>query len=185
VIAGCTAAKAVSILLRGGSQHLLDEVERTLEDALGVLKDVIMDGRVVPGAGAPEVEAALGLRKWGASIGGREQLAIEAFADALETIPRALAENAGLDAIELLAQLRSAHEAGQTSAGINVLTGKVEDAWERHIIEPLRVKTQAIQAAAEVASMILRIDDVVASKPQAEGRSPAPRGRAPGGGMRM
>jgi chaperonin GroEL (HSP60 family) len=154
----------VSILLRGGTDEVLDEAERTLEDALGVLRDVVLDGRALPGAGAPEIEVALGLRDYAASVGGREQLAIEQFAQAVECIPHALAENAGLDALGILVELRSAHEAGRRSAGINVRTGKVEDAWEDGIIEPLSVKIQAIESAAEVASMILRIDNVIASK---------------------
>ena len=163
-VTGATGARAVSVLIRAGTEHVADEVERTLEDALGVVRSVVEDGKVLPGAGAPEIEVALGLRKYAATVGGREQLAIEAFADAVETLPRALAENAGLDAIDKLVDLRSAHERGQREAGLNVFNGKVENAWDNRVIEPLRVKAQAIQSATEVATMILRIDDVIAAK---------------------
>jgi len=160
----CPSAKAVSIMARGGTEHVIDEVERTLDDAIGVVATALKDGQLVAGGGAPEIEVAMHLRKYAASVGGREQLAIEAFADAVEIIPRTLAENAGLDAINVLVDLRSAHEKGQKTAGINLDTGKVEDAFANNVVEPLRVKTQAIQSATEVATMILRIDDVIAAK---------------------
>jgi thermosome len=160
----CPSAKAVTILARGGTEHVIDEVERTLDDAIGVVTTAIKDGQFVYGAGAPEIEVALALRKYAATVGGREQLAIESFADAVEIIPRTLAENAGLDAINVLVDLRSAHEKGQKHAGINLDSGKVEDMATHHVIEPLRVKTQALQSATEVATMILRIDDVIAAK---------------------
>ncbi len=160
----CPTAKAVTILCRGGTEHVIDEVERTLDDAIGVVTTALKDGQLVAGAGAPEVEVALQLRKYAATVGGREQLAIEAFADAMEIIPRTLAENAGLDAINVLVDLRSAHEAGKKTWGINLDSGKVEDMLANHVVEPLRVKTQAIQSATEVATMILRIDDVIAAK---------------------
>ena len=160
----CPTAKAVTILCRGGTEHVIDEVERTLDDAIGVVTTAIKDGQLVAGAGAPEIEVALQLRRYAATIGGREQLAIEAFADAVEIIPRTLAENAGLDAINVLVDLRSAHEKGHKTHGINLDTGKVEDMLANNVVEPLRVKTQAIQSATEVATMILRIDDVIAAK---------------------
>ncbi len=163
-ITECPSAKAVSIMVRGGTEHVIDEVERTLDDAIGVVTTAIKDGQFVAGGGAPEVEVALALRKHAATVGGREQLAIECFADAVEIIPRTLAENAGLDAINVLVDLRSAHEKGQKHAGINLDSGKVEDMLAQHVIEPLRVKTQALQSATEVATMILRIDDVIAAK---------------------
>ncbi|MEA3202101.1 MAG: archaeal chaperonin [Thermoplasmata archaeon] len=163
-ITECPSAKAVTILCRGGTEHVIDEVERTLDDAIGVVTTAIKDGQFVVGAGAPEIEVALHLRKYAATVGGREQLAIEAFADAVEIIPRTLAENAGLDAINALVDLRSAHEKGQKHAGINLDSGKVEDMLAHNVIEPLRVKTQALQSATEVATMILRIDDVIAAK---------------------
>ncbi|MGQ0536143.1 MAG: thermosome subunit alpha [Methanobacteriota archaeon] len=160
----CRNPKAVTILVRGGTEHVLDEVERNIDDAVGVIKTAIEEGKVVAGAGAPEVEVALALRQHAPKVGGREQLAIEAFADAMEIIPRTLAENAGLDAINALVDLRSAHEKGQRTAGLNLETGKVFDAEKAHVIEPLRVKTQAVRSAAEVATLILRIDDVIAAK---------------------
>ncbi|HWH07566.1 MAG TPA: thermosome subunit beta, partial [Candidatus Thermoplasmatota archaeon] len=122
----CPSAKAVTILCRGGTEHVIDEVERTLDDAIGVVTTAYKDGQLVAGGGSPEVEVALNLRRYAATVGGREQLAIEAFADAVEVIPRTLAENAGLDAINVLVDLRSAHEKGQKTHGLNVYTGKVE-----------------------------------------------------------
>ncbi len=139
---------------------------------------VVSGGSVVGGAGAAEIEAARHLRKFAAALKGREQLAVAAFADALEVIPQILAENAGLDAIEILTELKSLHEKGKKWDGINVFTGKTMDAWSQGIIEPLKVKTQAISSAAEVATMILRIDDIIASK---GGR--ARQGQGPASGM--
>jgi chaperonin GroEL (HSP60 family) len=172
----CPSAKAVSIMCRGGTEHVIDEVERTLDDAIGVVATALKDGQLVAGGGAPEIEVALALRKYAASVGGREQLAIEAFADAVEIIPRTLAENAGLDAINVLVDLRSAHEKGHTTYGVNLDTGKPEDMFAANVVEPLRVKTQAIQSATEVATMILRIDDVIAAK-----EFEAPKGGGGGG----
>ena len=172
----CPSAKAVTILCRGGTEHVIDEVERTLDDAIGVVTTAYKDGQLVAGGGAPEVEVALNLRRYAATVGGREQLAIEAYADAVEVIPRTLAENAGLDAINVLVDLRSAHEKGQKTAGINLDTGKVEDMLKNNVVEPLRVKTQALQSATEVATMILRIDDVIAAK-----EFEAPKGGGSGG----
>jgi thermosome len=176
-ITECPSAKAVTILVRGGTEHVIDEVERTLDDAIGVVTTALKDGQLVTGAGAPEVDVALALRKYAASVGGREQLAIEAFADAVEVVPRTLAENAGLDAINVLVDLRQAHEKGQKNAGINLDSGKVEDMAKHFVVEPLRVKTQALQSATEVATMILRIDDVIAAK-----EFEAPKGGAGGAG---
>ncbi len=163
-VEGNEAAKSVSLLLRGGTEHVIDEIERSLEDAVRVVGVAIEDGKIVPGGGAPEVELALRLREYASSVGGREQLAIESFANALEVVPRTLAENAGLDAIEALVDLRAAHENGNKSFGLDVFTGEVTDSIEANVLEPLRVKTQAIQSATEVATMILRIDDVIAAK---------------------
>ena len=181
-VTGCKNPKAVSILIRGGTEHVVDEVERALHDALKVVSVAIEDGYAVPGGGAPEIELALRLRDYGQTIGGREQLAIEAFAEALEIIPWTLAENAGMDAIDVVIELKNAHnkKTGK-SFGVNVLENKVSDMMVAKVIEPLRVKTQAIQSATEVASMILRIDDVIASKKS----SPPPAGGPPGmgGGM--
>ncbi len=157
-------ARAVSILVRGGTEHVVDEVERTLEDAVGAVVSALTQGYVVPGAGATETEVALRLREYANTVGGREQLAIESFAEACEVIPRTLAENAGLDAIEVLVDLRSAHENGNKNHGILVTEGRVGDAYEIGAVEPLLVKTQALRSAVEAATMVLRIDDVIASK---------------------
>ncbi|WP_456369720.1 thermosome subunit beta [Geoglobus sp.] len=163
-IRGCKNPKAVTILVRGGTEHIVDEVERSLTDSLKVTKAAIENGKVVAGGGAPEIELSLRLKEWAPSLGGREQLAAEAFASALEVIPRALAENAGLDPIDILVEMRKAHEDGNVYAGVDVFSGKVVDMKEKGVLEPLRVKKQAISSATEVAIMILRIDDVIAAK---------------------
>jgi len=163
-IEGCKNPKAVTILIRGGSEHVVDEVERSLQDAIKVVKAALESGKVVAGGGAPEIEVALKLREWAPTLGGREQLAAEAFASALEVIPRALAENSGLDPIDILVELRKAHEEGKTTYGVDVFSGEVTCMKEKGVLEPLRVKTQAISSATEVAIMILRIDDVIAAK---------------------
>ncbi len=162
-VTGCDNPKAVSILLRGGTEHVLDNIERGLEDALRVVGVAIEDEKLVAGGGSPEVEVALRLQEYAATLSGREQLAVKAFAEALEVVPRTLAENAGLDPIDMLMELRSHHEKGVKTAGLNVYLGEVIDMWEAGVVEPLRVKTQAINAAAESAVMILRIDDIIAS----------------------
>ncbi|WP_086976178.1 thermosome subunit beta [Archaeoglobus fulgidus] len=163
-IEGCKNPKAVTILIRGGSEHVVDEVERSLQDAIKVVKTALESGKVVAGGGAPEIEVALKIRDWAPTLGGREQLAAEAFASALEVIPRALAENSGLDPIDILVELRKAHEEGKTTYGVDVFSGEVACMKERGVLEPLKVKTQAITSATEVAIMILRIDDVIAAK---------------------
>jgi thermosome len=173
----CSNPKAVSILLRGGTEHVVDELERGMNDALRVVGVAIEDGKYVAGGGAAEIELALRLREYAASVGGREQLAIQAFADAIEVIPRALAENAGLDPIDMLVALRSAHERGDKNAGLDVFKGEPTDMLKAGVIEPLRVKTQAISSGTESAVMILRIDDVIASSKQ---KMP-PGGGPPGG----
>ncbi|WP_292370486.1 thermosome subunit alpha [Methanoregula sp. UBA64] len=172
----CKNPKAVSIIVRGGTEHVVDELERAINDALRVVAVVVEDKKVVAGGGAPETELSLRLREYAASVGGRSQLAIEAFASALEIIPRTLAENAGLDPIDMLVEIRAAHEKGKKTYGLNVYEGKVIDMKAAGVVEPLRVKTQAISSAAEAAIMILRIDDVIASS-----KSPEPAGGA--GGM--
>jgi thermosome len=180
-VTGCKNPRAVSILLRGSTEHVVDEIERALEDALRVVAVAVEDGKICAGGGAPEVELALELRKYAASVGGRSQLAIEAFANAMEIIPRTLAENAGLDAINSLVDLRSAHETGKKTHGLNVNTGKVVDMIAEGVVEPLRVKTQAIGSATEAATMILRIDDVIAAKELKGGAGGPPGGGMPGG----
>ena len=160
----CPKAKAVSILLRGGTEHVVDEAERALEDALSVVAVAVEDGKMTPGGGAAATEIAARLREFAPKVGGREQMAVEAFADAIEVIPRTLAENAGLDEIDVLLDLRRLHANGKKNFGINVYTGKSEDMVKNNVIEPLRVGTQELKASTEAATMILRIDDVIAAK---------------------
>lgn len=157
----CMNPKAVTLLVRGGTEHVAEEVKRAVTDALGDLAAALKDSYVVSGAGAVEMEVSKRLHKYASTLQGREQLAVRAFAQAMEVIPRTLAENAGLDPIDVLTQLRSAHDNSHASAGINVFTGRVMDSWENGVIEPLKVKTLALSSAAEVAEMILRIDDVI------------------------
>ncbi len=160
----CKDPKAVTILVRGSTEHVTDEVDRAVEDAIGAVVSAIEVGKVVPGAGAPEIEIAKELRKEMKKFSGKEQLAVLAFAEAVEIIPKTLAENAGLDPIEITAELRAAHEKGKVNYGIDVVDGKIKDVLESGIVEPLKVKTQALKSAAEAAEMILRIDDVIAAK---------------------
>ncbi len=159
----CKNPKAVTLLIRGGTEHVTNEIERAMTDAIGDVAASLKDGMVVAGAGAPEIELAMGLRKYAETLSGREQLAVEAFADAMEVIPRTLIENAGLDPIDAMTDLKAAHSKKQKWAGIDVFSGKVMDAWKRGVLEPLKIKTQAVSSAAEVATMILRIDDVIAA----------------------
>ena len=173
----CKNAKTASLVLHGGTTHIVDGVKRALNDALRVVGVSLEDGKVVIGGGATEVELALKLRQYASTLKGREQLAVNGFADALEIIPQTLAENGGLDPIDILVEMRSQHEKGNKRAGVNVFTGKVVDMWEENVIEPLRVKTQAINSATEAAVMILRIDDIVASSGKSKlgaGGMPAP-----------
>jgi thermosome len=174
-------AKAVTLILRGGTEHVVDEIERAIDDSLGVVAATLEDGKVLPGGGAPETELALGLRDHADSVGGREQLAIEAFADAIDVVPRTLAENAGLDPIDSLVDLRSQHDGGNRSAGLDAYTGEVVDMNEDGVVEPLRVKTQAVESATEAAVMILRIDDVIAAGDLKGGGSDDDEDDAPGG----
>jgi archaeal chaperonin len=160
----CKNPKSVTILIRGGTEHVVDEIKRAMEDAIGDIIASLKDGRVVAGAGAPEIELARGLRKYAESLSGREQLAVHAFAKAMEVIPVTLAENAGLDPIDMLTDLKAQHDKGKKWAGIDVFAGKVVDSWKAGVIEPLKIKTQAVSSASEVAVMILRIDDVIASQ---------------------
>ncbi len=183
-VTGCHNPKAVSILLRGGTEHVVESINSALEDALRVVAVAIEDGKLVAGGGSPEVEVALRLQEYAATLEGREQLAVKAYAEALEVIPRTLAENAGLDPIDMLMELRSQHEKGVKTAGLNVFEGKVVDMWKDFVVEPLRVKTQVINAATESAVMILRIDDVIASTRAAPGPEEGMGGMPPGmGGM--
>ncbi len=181
-VTGCKKAKAVSILMRGGTEHVLDEIERSLDDALNVVAVAVEDGKIVYGGGAAASELAMHLLDHAAKVGGREQIAFESFAEALESIPRTLAENAGLYPIDILIDLRKAHKSGQKNAGVNVYGGKVGDMVELNVIEPIRVGRQAIESATDAAVMILRIDDVIASKSGGGAGGPGGPGGM-GGGM--
>lgn len=162
-VRNCENPKSVTILIRGASEHVIDEIKRALEDAIGDVSAALKNKRIVAGAGSTEIELAKEIRKYSESLSGREQLAVKAFAEALDIIPLTLAENAGLDPIDVLAELKSAHESGSAWTGIDVFTGKTMNAFEQGIIEPLKIKTQAISSATEVSVMILRIDDVIAA----------------------
>ncbi len=159
----CKNPKAVTILLRGGTQHVVAEVERAVTDAIGDLIAAIVVGKAVAGGGAIEIELAKKMREFSETLSGREQLAVQAFAETLEVIPRTLAENAGLDPIDSLTALKARHDKGDAMAGLNVINGGVEDMWAKGVIEPLKIKTQAIQSASEAAIMLLRIDDVISA----------------------
>ena len=175
-ITDCENPKAVSILIRGGTEHVVDELERSLHDALSVVKAVLEAGKITVGGGAVAIAIALALRDFAPSVGGRGQMAVAAFANAVEVIPKTLSENAGLDPIDIMLELRREHKKGHKYAGIDVLGGKVTDMMKHNVIEPLRVTVHEIQTATETATMILRIDDVIAAK----GGTPSPPG-GPGG----
>jgi len=162
-VEGCKHPRAVTILIRGGTERIVDEAERSLHDALCVVRDIVEEPKVLAGGGAPELEIARALKKYAETLPGREQLAVKSFAEALEAIPATLTENAGLDPIDILSELRSKHENGETWAGIEVISGKVLDTREAGIFEPISVKKQVIKSATEAASMILKIDDVIAA----------------------
>ncbi|OYR52600.1 thermosome subunit [Halorubrum sp. Ea1] len=175
-------AHGVTLLLYGTTEHVVDEIERGIEDAIDVVATTVSDGRTLPGGGAIEVELARRLRDYADSVSGREQLAVEAFADSLELIPRVLAENAGLDAIDLLVDLRAAHEAGDAHAGLNVFSGEVEDTAEAGVVETAQAKEQAIASAAEAANLVLKIDDIISAGDLSTGGDDD-EGGAPAGGM--
>ena len=177
-ITGCKNPKAVSILIRGSTEHVVDELERGLHDALFVVKVALEDGKMTAGGGAAATSVSMVLRDYAPSVGGREQMAIEAFANAMEVVPKTLAENAGLDPIDMMIEMRRTHKKGNKYAGIDVNNGKVSDMLKNNVIEPLRVSVQEVQASTEAATLILRIDDVIASK---SGGGGAPPGMPPGG----
>lgn len=170
----CKDPKAVTILVRGSTEHVVDEIDRSIEDAIGAVSSALEVGKIVAGAGSPEAEVSKRLRDFAERFSGREQLAILAFADAMEVIPRSLAENGGLDPIDTLIELRVAHDQGKVSNGVNLYEGKIADAFEMGVIEPLKVKTQAIKSAAEAAEMILRVDDVISASKLEKGMPPMP-----------
>ncbi|MGD6809781.1 MAG: thermosome subunit beta [Candidatus Bathyarchaeia archaeon] len=178
-VEGCKNPKAVTVLIRGGTERLINEAERSIHDALCVIRDLIQDPQVVAGGAAPEMEMANSLKKYAQTLPGREQLAILVFAEALESIAVTLSENAGLDPIDILSELRSKHEKGETWAGIEVNSGKVQDMTKAGVYEPVAVKRQIIKSAYEAASLILKIDDVIASSKSK--MPPAPPGGMPGG----
>ncbi|MEE9564784.1 MAG: thermosome subunit alpha [Candidatus Hydrothermarchaeaceae archaeon] len=163
-VEGCPNPKAVTLFVRGSTEHVVNEVERSLDDVISVVKDTLEDNRVVPGGGATMMEVAKELNKFANKVGGREQLAVREFATAMEVIPKTLAENAGLDPIDSLIALRAAHEKGNKAAGINLSTGKPTDMYEMGIIEPFNMRAHTVNSATEVTTMILRIDDVIAAK---------------------
>jgi thermosome len=178
-IEGCKHPKAVTILIRGGTQRIIDEAERSIHDALCVVRDLIEEPKVVAGGGAPELEVSRALRKYAETLPGREQLAVRAFAEAFEAIPNTLTENAGLDPIDILSDLRSRHEKGETWAGIEVISGKIQDMSKAGVFEPLAVKKQIVKSATEASTMLLKIDDVIAAGKMRT--PPTPPGGGPGG----
>ncbi|WP_073307033.1 thermosome subunit beta [Halobaculum gomorrense] len=182
-VEGGADAHGVSLLLRGSTEHVVDELERGVQDALDVVSTAVSDGRIVAGGGAIEVELASRLRDYADSVEGREQLAVEAFADALELVPRVLAENAGLDSIDTLVDLRSAHESGDAHAGLNVFSGDIEDTFESGVVETAHAKEQALSSATEAANLVLKIDDIIAAGDLSTGGNDDEEGGAPGGGM--
>jgi len=179
-ITGCKNPKAVSVLIRGSTEHVVDELERGIHDALFVVKVALEDGKMTAGGGAAATSVSMALREYAPSVGGREQMAIEAFANAVEVVPKTLAENAGLDPIDMMIEMRRVHKKGNKYAGIDVFNGKVTDMFKNNVIEPLRVSVQEVQASTEAATLILRIDDVIASK-SGGGGGPPPGGMPPGG----
>ena len=176
-ITDCKNPKAVTILIKGGTEHIVAEAKRAMTDAIGDVAAALKNGKVVAGGGSTEIELARGIRKFADSLSGREQLAVQAFANAIEIIPRTLAENAGIDPIDILTELKAAHDKKEKWAGIDVFKGKVVDSWKQGVIEPLKIKTQAVSSASEVAQMILRIDDVIAGGSRESGMPPM----SPGG----
>lgn len=182
----CKNPKSVTLFIRGGTDHVVDEVKRAVEDSIGDVVSAITSGKVVAGAGSSEVELSKQLRNYSNSLKGREQLAVMAFSDAMEIIPKTLAENAGLDPIDMITELKAAHDKNMKWAGIDVFTGRLINAWKKGVLEPLKIKTQAVSSAAEVAVMILRIDDVISGSPSDDGKNmPPPGAGGMGGGMPM
>jgi chaperonin GroEL (HSP60 family) len=177
-VEGCKNPKAVSILIRGGTERVVDEAERSIHDALCVVKDVVEKPLIVAGGGASEIEVARLLRDYAEKLVGRERLAVVAFAEALEVIPTTLAENSGMDPIDAISEMQSAHAKGKKWAGVNGLENKVDDMSKLNVIEPMVVKAQSIKSATEAATMLLKIDDIIAVS-----KSKAPAGPPGGGGM--
>jgi chaperonin GroEL (HSP60 family) len=175
----CVNPKAITVLLRGGTKHVVEDSERSMHDAVSVAAAVIEDPRILVGGGAAEMEIARRLAEYADSVGGREQLAIKAFAEAMEIIPRSLAENAGLDPVDMIVKLRTEHGKGKTAFGLDVFEGAVVDMYKKGVLEPRKVKEQVIKSSSEAAVMILRIDDIIAASELGGG---GPRGPPGGGG---
>jgi len=182
-VTNCKEAKAVTILIRGGTEHVVDEIERGMHDALSVVAATLEDGKITTGGGSAATEISLALRDFASSVGGREQMAVEAFADAIEVIPKTLATNAGLDAIDMLIELKKAHKEGKKTYGVDIFEGKPGDMRSKNVVEPMRVGAQAIKSATETTVMILRIDDVIAAKGSSGGSGGGGAGGGMGGGM--
>jgi len=185
-IEGCKNPRAVAILIRGGTERIVDEAERSIHDALCVVRDVVQEPKVLIGGGAPEMEVAKALREYAETLPGREQLAVQSFAEAMEIVPITLGENGGLDPIDIISDLRARHEKGEKWAGVDVLEGKVKPMQELNVYEPLAVKKQIIKSATEAASMLLKVDDIIASgkmkaPPTPPGGPSGPGGMPPGG----
>ncbi|MFB0557908.1 MAG: thermosome subunit beta [Candidatus Bathyarchaeia archaeon] len=181
-VEGCKDPRAVSILIRGGTERVVDEADRSLHDALSVIRDVVEEPKIVAGGGAPEIEVARRLRRYAEGLAGRERLAVSAFADAMEVIPTTLAENAGMDPIDSISEVQSRHEKGEVWVGLNPIEGEVSDMAKLDVYEPLQVKAQAIKSSTEASTMLLKIDDVIAAskmKPPVGG--PEGPGGMPGG----
>ncbi|MEM3422308.1 MAG: thermosome subunit beta [Candidatus Bilamarchaeaceae archaeon] len=184
-VQNCKDPKSVSIFVRGGTDHVVSEVERALKDSLGAVSSAIEYGKYTFGGGSAEMALSAALQEYAVKIGGREQLAIQAFAEALESIPKALAENAGMDAIDTIVVLRNKHKEGKTTYGIDVIGGKVDDVEKLGILEPTKVKKQAISSATETARLILRIDDIISSKGKSSSTSGANQSGGGNPGMDM
>jgi chaperonin GroEL (HSP60 family) len=182
-VEGCRNPKAVSILVRGGTERIVDEADRSLHDALSVVRDVVREPKIVAGGGAPEIEVARRLRRYAEGLSGRERLAVSAFAEALEVVPTTLAENAGMDPIDAISDMQSRHEKGEMWIGLDSIKGEVSDMTSLDVYEPTQVKAQAVKSATEASTMLLKIDDIIASskmKPPAGGPGGMP-GMPPGG----
>ena len=183
-VEGCRNPKAVSILVRGGTERIVDEADRSLHDALSVVRDVVREPKIVAGGGAPEIEVARRLRRYAEGLSGRERLAVSAFAEALEVVPITLAENAGMDPIDAISDMQSRHEKGEMWIGLDPIKGEVSDMTSLDVYEPTQVKAQAVKSATEASTMLLKIDDIIASskmKPPAGGPGGMPGGMPPGG----